>query len=105
MAEEFNLSLAEVKAGLLAVENSKIEEDVKPILIVDRLRVEESRVEVRREGRSDILMKNRTFVPRARFGVELPVLISLIDMAKRVVAVVDSLQSFKRNLSAKLLII
>lgn len=48
MADEFNLSLAEVKAGLLAVQNSKIEQDVKPILIVDRLRVEESKVEVRR---------------------------------------------------------
>lgn len=44
-------------------------------------------------------------MPRARFGVELPVLISFVDMAKKVVGVVDSLQSFKRNLSAKLLII
>lgn len=50
-------------------------------------------------------MKSRTFVPRARFVVELPVLISFIDMAKRVVSVIDSLQSFKKNLSAKLLII
>ena len=33
---------------MLAVENSKIEEDVKPILIVDQLRVEESKVEVRK---------------------------------------------------------
>lgn len=39
MGDEFNLSIKEVKAGMLAVENSKIEEDVKPILIVDQLRV------------------------------------------------------------------
>ena len=50
-------------------------------------------------------MKSRTFVPRARFVVELPVLISFIDMAKRVVSVIDSLQSFKKNLSSKLFII
>jgi hypothetical protein len=36
--------------------------------------------------------------------VELPALISFIDMTKKVVAVIDSLQCFKKNLSAKLLI-
>lgn len=45
MEEEFNLSIAEVKAGLLSVVNSKTEEDVKPILIGEHLRVEELKVE------------------------------------------------------------
>lgn len=40
MSEEFNLSIAEVKAGLLPVVNSKTEKDVKPILIGKLLRVE-----------------------------------------------------------------
>lgn len=35
----------------------------------------------------------------------MPALISFIDMAKKMVAVIESLQSFKKNLSAKLLII
>ncbi len=53
VGDEFNLSITEVKAGMLAVLDSKIQQDVKPILIVDRLRVEESKMQVRREGRSD----------------------------------------------------
>ncbi len=48
ISEEFNLSIKEIKAGLLSVENSRMEADVIPILIADGLRVEESKVEHKR---------------------------------------------------------
>lgn len=48
ISDEFNLSIKEIKAGLLSVENSKVEADVIPILIADTLRVEESKVEARK---------------------------------------------------------
>jgi hypothetical protein len=53
----------------------------------------------------DYSLRSRTFLSKACFKVELPALISFIDMAKKMVAVIESLQSFKKNLSAKLLII
>lgn len=53
----------------------------------------------------ETILKNRTYLPKVRFVVELPALISFIDMTKKVVAVVDSLQNFKKTLASKLLII
>ena len=62
-----------MKAGLLAVENSKIEEDVmKTILVVDPMRGEVIYDE-KQDARAEAQLK-----------LELPVLISLIDMAIRV---------------------
>lgn len=51
------------------------------------------------------MIKSRTFLPKIRFVVELPMLIAFIDMTKKLVTVVDSLLNFKKSLSAKLLII
>lgn len=53
----------------------------------------------------ETILKNRTYLPEVKFVVELPVLISFIDMTKKVVAAVDSLQNFKKTLASKLLII
>ena len=53
----------------------------------------------------ETILKNDTYLPKVRFVVELPALISFIDMTKKVLAVVDSLQNFKKTLASKLLII
>lgn len=78
---------------------------MKPILIGENLRVEEIKVEKKEGKMIETILKNRTYLPKVRFVVELPALISFIDMTKKVVAVVDSLQNFKKTLASKLLII
>lgn len=79
---------------------------MKPLLIGEFIRIEESKSELKKEVKQvEQIIKNRTFIPKIRFSVELPTLISFIDLTKKVVAVTDSLLIFKKQLSAKLLLI
>lgn len=60
----------------------------------ERVQVEE----LREEGG----LRTRLFFPRTRLCVELPELVSFIDMLKRAIATADTLVGFQRSLAAKL---
>lgn len=54
ISSEFNLSIGEVKAGLLSLENSKIGENIQPFLICEKLRIEESCVQTPENIKSSV---------------------------------------------------
>ena len=50
-------------------------------------------------------MKTRVYLPSVNFNIELQQLITFIDIVKRVVATVENLLNFNKNLSSKIICI
>lgn len=50
-------------------------------------------------------IRTRVYLPKVKFSLELDELITFIDMMKKVIGTVDSLQAFKKNLSSKIVFI
>lgn len=48
------------------------------------------------------MIRTRVYLPKVKFSLELAELITFIDMIKKVIGTVDSLQAFKKNLSSKI---
>lgn len=48
------------------------------------------------------MVRTRVYLPKVKFSLELAELITFIDMIKKVIGTVDSLQAFKKNLSSKI---
>lgn len=51
---------------------------------------------------SQSMVRTRVYLPKVKFSLELAELITFIDMIKKVIGTVDSLQAFKKNLSSKI---
>jgi hypothetical protein len=51
------------------------------------------------------VLRTRVYLPKVRFNLELPELVTFIDMIKIMVGTLDSLQNFKKNLSSKIVCI